>query len=94
MRNWIGWHHHQTLSLIAAWFLNKETRRGKNTDPRADVSTTAAVDRGLIDAYLQTNLNVSLCRRSTRWLQRNEQARFYRYRSRNILPPLKNQLRN
>jgi SRSO17 transposase len=45
VRNWIGWHHHQTLSLIAAWFLNKETRRGKNTDPRADVSATAAVDR-------------------------------------------------
>ena len=28
VRNWIGWHHHQTLSLIAAWFLNEETRRG------------------------------------------------------------------
>jgi SRSO17 transposase len=45
VRNWIGWHHHQTLSLLAAWFLNKETRRGKNTDPRADESATAAVDR-------------------------------------------------
>jgi SRSO17 transposase len=45
VRNWIGWHHHQTLSLVAAWFLNKETRRGKNTDTRADDSATAAVDR-------------------------------------------------
>jgi SRSO17 transposase len=45
VRNWIGWHHHQTLSLLAAWFLNKETRRGKNTDPCADASATAAVDR-------------------------------------------------
>jgi len=45
VRNWIAWHHHQTLSLLAAWFLNKETRRGKKTDPRADVSTTTAVDR-------------------------------------------------
>jgi SRSO17 transposase len=45
VRNWIAWHHHQTLSLLAAWFLNKETRRGKNTDPRADVSATTAVDR-------------------------------------------------
>ncbi len=34
VRNWIGWHHHQTLSLIAAWFLNKETRRGKKYRPR------------------------------------------------------------
>jgi SRSO17 transposase len=45
VRNWIAWHHHQTLSLLAAWFLNKETRRGKNTDSRADVSAATAVDR-------------------------------------------------
>ena len=45
VRNWIAWHHHQTLSLLAAWFLNKETRRGKNTDPGADVSAGTAVDR-------------------------------------------------
>ena len=36
VRNWIGWQHHQTLSLIAAWFLNEETRRGKNPDTRDD----------------------------------------------------------
>lgn len=46
VRNWIGWHHHQTLALLAAWFLNQETRRGKNPDPRADVSPTASIDRG------------------------------------------------
>jgi SRSO17 transposase len=46
VRNWIAWHHHQTLALLAAWFLNQETRRGKNPDPRADLSATAAVDRG------------------------------------------------
>ena len=45
VRNWPGWHRHQTLSLLAAWFLNEETRRGKNRDPRADVAATAAVDR-------------------------------------------------
>ena len=39
VRNWIAWHHHQTLSLLAAWFLNQETRRGKNPDPRADIAT-------------------------------------------------------
>jgi hypothetical protein len=32
-------------------------------------------------------------RRVTRWLQRNELARFYRYRQRNLLPPLKNRQR-
>ena len=29
VRNWIGWHHHQTLSLLAVWFLTQEDRRGK-----------------------------------------------------------------
>ena len=29
VRNWIGWHHHQTLSLLATWFLTQEDRRGK-----------------------------------------------------------------
>jgi len=33
VRNWTGWHHHQTLSLIATWFLVTETRRGKKMDP-------------------------------------------------------------
>ena len=29
VRNWVGWHHHQTLSLLATWFLTQEDRRGK-----------------------------------------------------------------
>ena len=32
VRTWEGWHHHQTLSLLATWFLTQETRRGKNLD--------------------------------------------------------------
>jgi SRSO17 transposase len=46
VRNWRGWHHHQTLSLLAAWFLNQETRRGKNPDPCVDDAAVAAVARG------------------------------------------------
>ncbi len=38
VRNWRGWHHHQALSLLAAWFLNQETRRGKNRDAGFDVA--------------------------------------------------------
>jgi len=34
VRNWVGWHHHQALSLIANWFLVRETRRGKKMDSR------------------------------------------------------------
>lgn len=34
VRNWVGWHHHQTLSLLASWFLNVETRRAEKKHPR------------------------------------------------------------
>jgi len=30
MRNGTGWQHHQTLSLLATWFLVRETQREKN----------------------------------------------------------------
>lgn len=36
VRNWMGWHHHQTLSLLAAWFLTQEDRRGKKIYPGND----------------------------------------------------------
>jgi SRSO17 transposase len=46
VRNWLAWHHHQTLALLAAWFLNQETRRGKNPDPCADHTAPPGTDRG------------------------------------------------
>jgi len=46
VRTWEGWHHHQTLSLVAAWFLTQETRRGKNPDAGADSAAGAGADRG------------------------------------------------
>lgn len=45
VRTWDGWHHHQTLALMATWFLTRETRRGKNTDACADSSASASDDR-------------------------------------------------
>jgi SRSO17 transposase len=33
VRHWTGWQHHQTLSLLATWFLVWETERGKKMDP-------------------------------------------------------------
>jgi SRSO17 transposase len=38
VRTWAGWYHHQTLSLIATWFLICETRRGKKIYPGSDGS--------------------------------------------------------
>jgi SRSO17 transposase len=41
VRTWNGWYHHQTLSLIATWFLICETRRGKKIHPCSDGSASA-----------------------------------------------------
>jgi len=39
VRTWTGWYHHQTLSLIAAWFLIRETQRGEKKHPGNHGST-------------------------------------------------------
>jgi SRSO17 transposase len=46
VQKWAGWHHHQVLSLIAAWFLIEETRRGKKNHAGADgaASSPSAVE--------------------------------------------------
>jgi SRSO17 transposase len=49
VRTWEGWHHHQTLALLATWFLTQEARRGKNTDPRADGPASPGNDRLVAD---------------------------------------------
>ncbi len=52
VRTWEGWHHHQTLSLMATWFLTQETRRGKNPDTGADRSPGANPDRWYAESLL------------------------------------------
>lgn len=41
VRNWTGWHHHQTLSLITSWFLNVETRRAEKKDSGDHLQSSA-----------------------------------------------------
>ena len=50
VRNWRGWHHHQTLALMATWFLTQETQRGKKTDTSTDCSAAPATDRPALAA--------------------------------------------
>lgn len=40
VRGWRGWHHHQTLSIIGAWFLTRETLRGKKMHAGVDRPTS------------------------------------------------------
>ena len=93
VRNWLGWHHHQTMSLIATWFLNKETRRGKKQTPALTVPQARKMIAAQIEHQLQTHTTEHMAATATRWLQRNEQARASRYKALNLLPPFKNQLK-
>lgn len=45
VRTWRGWHHHQTLSLLATWFLTKEAQRGKKMDT-GDYRAAGALGHG------------------------------------------------
>lgn len=42
VRTWRGWYHHQTLALVATWFLTQEARRGKKMDTGVDGAATPA----------------------------------------------------
>ena len=49
VRTWEGWHHHQTLALLATWFLTRETQRGKKTDPGVNSAASASDDRPIAE---------------------------------------------
>ena len=49
VRTWAGWHH-QTLSLLATWFLTQETRRGKNAEARVDGAAGAGAASGFAES--------------------------------------------
>jgi SRSO17 transposase len=55
VRTWSGWHHHQTLALLATWFLTEETRRGKNADPGVD----GAAGSGVAGVFAEPAFGVS-----------------------------------
>ena len=48
VRTWLGWHHHQTLSLLASWALTRETRRGKKMDACDHCSAGPRRDRAAV----------------------------------------------
>jgi len=53
VRTWAGWHHHQTLSLMALWFLILETRRGKKIHTSIDGSAGSEYFVCLVASGLQ-----------------------------------------
>jgi SRSO17 transposase len=83
VRTWDGWHHHQTLALLATWFLTKETRRGKNTDSRTDGAPSASDDRPVAEPLVEL--------RSTGAYSPHDESPFEAYRASAILPLAKTQ---
>jgi SRSO17 transposase len=55
VRNWLGWHHHQTLSFIAMWFLDRETQRGKKIHACVDNQPVAEPHRLPTSSRMEPN---------------------------------------
>jgi len=89
VRNWLGWHHHQTLSLIATWFLVREAQRGKKWTPAITVPQIRDGIAMLLRVQYCCDTPSAIAANKTRRLKRNEEARFYHHKARNRLPPLR-----
>lgn len=89
VRTWTGWHHHQTLSLMAIWFLTQEALRGK---PLVPAITVPQIREGIamsLHKICDCADPARIARDRTRRLERNELARFYHWKKHNLLAPLR-----
>ena len=88
-RTWQGWHHHQTLSMIASWFLVKESLQGKQVAPAVTVPLIrlglALLLRQAVGSYDPERI----ARRITRLAERTAMARFYAWKTRGRMAPLR-----
>jgi SRSO17 transposase len=53
VRTWEGWHHHQSLALLATWFLTQEAMRGKKIHPCANGAASAEDDRPVAECHAE-----------------------------------------
>ena len=87
VRTWRGWHHHQTLALVATWFLTQESWRGKKWTPALTVSQLRKLIAGMLQRRLGTDRVEYIVRTATQRLRRTEEARFYHWKQHNRLAP-------
>jgi SRSO17 transposase len=93
VRTWIGWHHHQALALMVAWFLTLEAERGKKWTPAITVSQ--------IHDWIALLLLEALTEKKPAWRRKMYQRRALRkeaayadhHIARNLLPPLRKEQR-
>jgi SRSO17 transposase len=62
VRHWTGWQHHQTLSLLATWFLERETQRGKKMDACTHVPTDPSRHRDHLARGVSVRYDVAYAR--------------------------------
>jgi len=87
VRHWIGWHHHQTLSLITTRYLTVETRRAEN---KVLAITLPPLRRGIASihrAELQCDSLPRVTAQIQHRLRRNQQARLDHWKRHNTTPP-------
>ena len=89
VRTWAGWYHHQTLSLIATWFLICETRRGKKYTPALTVPQVRVLLYLLLCQACDRRYPGWAIRFVKRKSERRELARFHHYKRHNLLAPLR-----
>jgi len=84
-----GWHHHMALTLMAVWFLIRETHRGQQLTPALTLPQVRyGLSLLLLEVFCTPGID-SICRQVQRQLLRNELARFYHHRARKYIPPRK-----
>jgi SRSO17 transposase len=88
VRHWTGWQHHQTLSFLATWFLVRETERGKKWTPAITLPQIRQGIALILHEALQCGTRSQRLKECQQRLQRNELARFYHWKQRNLLAPL------
>ena len=87
VRHWLGWQHHQTLSLIATWFLTVETRHVEKKVPALTLPPVRQAVAAILHQHLESDSPPCVLARIQQRLLRNQHARFYHWKSRNALPP-------
>jgi hypothetical protein len=88
VRHWTGWQQHQTLSLLATWFLVRETARGKKWPPAMPCPQIRQGIAMIWREEFQCSTRSHMLKECQKRLQRNELARFYHWKQRHRLAPL------
>ena len=89
-----GWHHHQALSLIVAWFLVQEARRGEKVAPAPTVPQVRAGLTSLLRVACGCDDPGRVAGNRRRWLTRTALARLYHWKKCKRLAPLRKCLRS